>query len=448
MTVDPVTADPESAVTSPDFAAITADLMTRIDQLCLLTEVPGTVQRTFLSTTAARMHAALSAWALELGLDAWVDAAGNWHAALPGPTPDAPTFIIGSHLDTVPDGGKYDGLLGVALGLALAGTLKRGGATLPYRLEVLGFSEEEGVRFGVPFIGSLSALGEAGSMLGLRDPAGVSVEEAMRDFGLDPARLPDAALAGPHLGFLEFHIEQGPVLEAAGQPLGVVTALVGHHRLKITLTGRANHAGTTPMGLRQDALTAAAEWMLAAETLARATPGLVATVGQLQVFPGASNVIPGRAELTLDLRHQDDNLRAARLTELEAALHEIGDRRGVQTQAEVLTMIPAVPLDASLLAGLHRAAAETGLSAPELVSGAGHDAMIMSRAMPAAMLFLRTPGGLSHHPDEAVAPGDVQAALEVGWRFLLGLAAGPNSDQPNADQPDANQPDADQGEQA
>lgn len=426
------------APTPPDFAALATDLMERTETLCQLTEVPGTITRTFLSPVAAELHAALSAWAEGLGLRAWVDPAGNWHAERPGSTPEAPTFIIGSHLDTVPDGGRYDGLLGVLLGLALAGELQRRGAALPYRLEVLGFTEEEGVRYGVPFIGSLSALGEAGGMLALRDPAGVSVEQAMRDFGLDPGRFPEAVLAGPQLGFLEFHIEQGPVLEAAGQPLGVVTALVGHHRLKITFTGRANHAGTTPMHLRQDALTAAAEWMLAAETMARATPGLVATVGQLQVFPGASNVIPGRAELTLDLRHQSDALRAARLVELETALHEIGERRGVQTQAEVLTIIPAVPLDPALLAGLHRAAAEAGLSAPELVSGAGHDAMIMSRAMPAAMLFLRTPGGLSHHPDEAVAPGDVQAALEVGWRFLLGLAAGPN----------AAQPDADQGEQA
>ena len=419
MTADPVTADPVSA--PPDFAALTADLMARIDQLCLLTEVPGTIQRTFLSVAAARMHAALSAWAAELSLDAWVDSAGNWHAALPGPTPTAPTFIIGSHLDTVPDGGKYDGLLGVVLGLALAGQLRRGGATLPYRLEVLGFSEEEGVRFGVPFIGSLSALGQAGPLLEVHDSQGVSVRQAMHDFGLDDAHLEGATLSGPHLGFLEFHIEQGPVLEAAGQPLGLVSALVGHHRLKLTFTGRANHAGTTPMTLRQDALMAAAEWMLLAERLAQNTPGLVATVGQIQAFPGASNVIPGRAELTLDLRHADDHLRAAKLAELEAALYEVSARRGVQAQAEVLTVIPAVPLDASFQAGLQQAAGQLGLVPPTLVSGAGHDAMILARAMPAAMLFVRTPGGLSHHPDEAASHGDVQAALEVVWKFLLGL---------------------------
>ncbi len=405
----------------PDFAALSTDLMSRIEELCRLTEVPGTIQRTFLSPVAAELHAALSHWAGELGLHAWADAAGNWHAERPGASGAAPTFIIGSHLDTVPDGGRYDGLLGVVLGLVLAGELGRKGVTLPYRLEVLGLTEEEGVRFGVPFIGSLSALGQADELLELTDPQGISVRQAMRDFGLDDGQLPGAALSGDHLGFLEFHIEQGPVLEAAGESLGVVSALVGHHRLKITLTGRANHAGTTPMALRHDALTAAAEWMLEAERLARATPGLVATVGRLQVFPDASNVIPGRTELTLDLRHPDDGLRAARLAELEARLHQIGEERGVQTVAEVLTVIPAVPLDAGLLAGLHRAAAAAGLQPPELVSGAGHDAMIMSRAMPAAMLFLRTPGGLSHHPDEAVAASDVQAALTVGWNFLLGL---------------------------
>ncbi len=419
MTADPVIVSPVSA--TPDFAALTADLMNRIDSLCLLTEVPGTIQRTFLSRTAAEMHAALSAWATGLGLDAWVDPAGNWHAVLPGSAPDAPTFIIGSHLDTVPDGGKYDGLLGVALGLTLAGQLNRSSAVLPYRLEVLGFSEEEGVRFGVPFIGSLSALGQAGPLLNVQDSQGRSVRQAMRDFGLDDAHIEDATLSGPHLGFLEVHIEQGPVLEAAGQPLGLVSALVGHHRLKLSFTGRANHAGTTPMTLRQDALMAAAEWMLEAERLARDTPGLVATVGQIQAFPGASNVIPGRAELTLDLRHADDTLRAAKLAELEALLQQVSARRGVQAQAEVLTVIPAVPLDAGLQSGLQRAAGQLGLAPPTLVSGAGHDAMILARVMPAAMLFVRTPGGLSHHPDEAVAGEDVQAALEVVWKFLLGL---------------------------
>ena len=423
MTADPVSASPVNAVTSPDFTALTADLMNRIDQLCLLTEVPGTVQRTFLSAAAARMHAALSAWALELGLDAWIDTAGNWHAALPGSAPDAPTFIIGSHLDTVPDGGKYDGLLGVVLGLALAGQLKRSSAALPYRLEVLGFSEEEGVRFGVPFIGSLSALGQAGPLLDVTDAQGVSVRQAMHDFGLDDAHIEEATLSGPHLGFLEVHIEQGPVLEAAGQPLGLVSALVGHHRLKLTFTGRANHAGTTPMNLRQDALMAAAEWMLLAERLAQDTPGLVATVGQIQAFPGASNVIPGRAELTLDLRHADDTLRADKLAELEALLQQVSARRGVQARAEVLTVIPAVPLDEDFQAGLKRAAEHLDLTPPTLVSGAGHDAMILARSVPAAMLFVRTPGGLSHHPEEAASHGDVQAALEVVWNFLLGLGA-------------------------
>ena len=408
-------------MTVPDFAALTQGLMRRINTLCLLTEVPGTIQRTFLSSVAAELHRELSAWASELGLSAWVDAAGNWHAELPSGDPHAPTFIIGSHLDTVPDGGKYDGLLGVVLGLVLAGELKKAGAALPYRLEVLGFTEEEGVRFGVPFIGSLSTLGQAGELLELQDAEGRSVRRAMQDFGLDDSRLPEAVLAGPHLGFLEFHIEQGPVLEAAGQPLGIVSALVGHHRLKLTFTGRANHAGTTPMQLRQDALTAAAEWILAAERLAQDTPGLVATVGRIQVFPGASNVIPGRAELSLDLRHADDVLRAEKLTELKAALQSIGARRGVQVQAEVLTVIPAVPLSDDLRAALHTATTQSGLSTPELVSGAGHDAMIMARAMPAAMLFLRTPGGLSHHPDEAVADSDVVAALQVAWTFLLQL---------------------------
>ncbi|MFC4452386.1 allantoate amidohydrolase [Deinococcus sonorensis] len=402
----------------PDFDRLTQDLLRRIDELCLLTEVPGTITRTFLSETARQMHAALSGWAADLGLSAQVDEAGNWRARLPAAGPDAPTFYIGSHLDTVPDGGKYDGLLGVALGLALAGAVRASGQALPYHLEVLGFSEEEGVRFAVPFIGSLSFIGEVEPLLARTDAQGVTVSEAMQHFGLDPEQLAQAAPQTPALGYLEFHIEQGPVLEAAGQPLGIVSALVGQHRLGLTLTGRANHAGTTPMHLRHDAMSAAAEFILAAEQLALATPGLVATVGRLTAQPGAVNVIAGQVELTLDLRHADDRLRAERLESLLEQLQQLAQRRGVQAQVQVLAEIEAVPLDERLRHTLQAAARTLGLDAPELVSGAGHDAMILSRRMPSSMVFLRTPGGVSHHPAEAVAPADVTAALQLGWHAL------------------------------
>ena len=412
----------------PDFSTVAHALLRRIDGLCRHTERPGTVTRTFLSPAARELHAELSVWAGEMGLDAWLDPAGNWHARLPTAAdgPDSrPTFYLGSHLDTVPDGGRYDGLLGVVLALALAGALGEAGIPLPFGLEVLGFSEEEGVRFGVPFIGSLSALGEAGELLDLTDPDGVTVAQAMRDFGLNPARLSEAALPDGGLGYLEFHIEQGPVLEAAGQPLGGVSALVGQQRLDLTLSGRAGHAGTTPMELRHDALTAAAEWVLEVERLARSEPALAATVGQLRAFPGASNVIPGRVELTLDLRHPDDRVREEQLSGLLANLERICGRRGVRATWEERSQVGAVPLDPGLLQELREAARQVGLELPTLLSGAGHDAMILARRMPAAMLFLRTPGGVSHDPAEAVEGADVAAALRVGWHFLLGLAARP-----------------------
>ena len=423
MTADPVSASPVNAVTSPDFAAITADLMNRIDQLCQLTEVPGSVQRTFLSTTAARMHAALNAWATELGLDAWVDAAGNWHAVLPGPNPDAPTFIIGSHLDTVPDGGKYDGLLGVVLGLALAGQLKRSPAARPYRLEVLGFSEEEGVRFGVPFIGSLSALGQAGPLLDVRDSQGRSVRQAMRDFGLDDMHIGDATLSGPHLGFLEVHIEQGPVLEAAGLPLAVVPGIAGQTRILAGFTGKAGHAGTTPMALRHDALTAAARVVLEAERLAMEQPPLLATVGKLEVQPGAGNVIPGQVTFTLDVRHPDDDARESAIAALLAFCRELALERGLGWHWKIKQSHPAVACDPGLTSLLSAAVAAGQDRVPEVFSGAGHDAVVMAGVCPATMLFVRCRGGLSHHPDEYASPGDFAAALEAAVRFVLFLAA-------------------------
>lgn len=389
--------------------------------LAELTTTPGSITRLFLTPPMHDVHAFLTEWAQRLGMSARIDAAGNLRARWEGTGPNAPTLYLGSHLDTVPNAGAYDGILGVVLGFALVEAL--GGVRLPFALEVLGFSEEEGVRYGVPFFGSRALLGRAGPMLEMRDAGGQTLQEALNEFGLEAGALPSAELTGEALGYFEIHIEQGPVLEAAGQSVGIVEAIAGQNRFDLTFTGRASHAGTTPMPLRRDALAAAARFVVAAEDLARSTPGLVATVGMMEVKPGAGNVIPGEVACSLDIRHARDEVRLAVLPGLLASAKGFAEERGVTLTVRPKMEEQATPMHPQFRALLHQAAAEAGLPHPELVSGAGHDAMVMATRMPAAMLFVRSPGGLSHHPDEAVLAGDVADALAVGGRFLQLLAA-------------------------
>ena len=395
----------------------------RCRELAAFSEEPGFTTRTFLSGPMRDVHAVLSSWMTGLGMEVCVDAAGNLRGLYPalGASPHAPRLIIGSHLDTVPHAGPFDGVLGVVLAIGLIETLE--GSHLPYDIEVVGFSEEEGVRFGVPFVGSRAMAGAVDDDLLLRrDQGGSTVADAIRAFGLDPAALPQAAARGPLVGYLEFHIEQGPVLDRLGLPLGIVESIVGQSRAEAVFSGAAGHAGTTPMADRRDALAAAAEWISAVEVHAYNTPGLVATVGRLEVTPGATNVIPGECAAALDVRHADDALRRSAVDRLSAAARAIAVRRDIRlTWTERLDQA-GVQMDSSLTATLHRAVTRAGIPVHHLSSGAGHDAMIMASIMPAAMLFLRSPGGLSHHPDETVMEGDVAAALEAG-RFFLGELA-------------------------
>ena len=395
----------------------------RCRELAAFSEEPGVTTRTFLCGPMREVHALLSSWMTGLRMEVRVDAAGNLRGVYPAlsASPDAPRLIIGSHLDSVPRAGAFDGVLGVVIAIGLLEALE--GSRLPYAIEVVGFSEEEGVRFGVPFIGSRAVAGTVDEdLLSRRDRDGRSVADAIRAFGLDPATLPDAAARGSLVGYLEFHIEQGPVLERLGLPLGIVECIVGQSRAEAVFTGAAGHAGTTPMAGRRDALAAAAEWMTAVERHALNTPGLVATVGGLEVTPGAANVIPGRCSATLDVRHADDAVRRSAVETLSAAARGIAERRHIRlTWTERLDQ-EGVQMDSSLTATLERAVTLAGIPVHRLSSGAGHDAMIMASIMPAAMLFLRSPGGLSHHPDETVIEGDVAAALEAG-RFFLGELA-------------------------
>ena len=351
------------------------------------------------------------------GMTVQVDAIGNLRGLWPGLTPDAPRLLIGSHLDTVPNAGAFDGILGVVLGLALVEELR--GSHLPFAIEVIGFSEEEGVRFSKPFLGSLALIGQLyGGTLALEDADGISVEQSIRDFGLDPANIPSAKLSPKTFGYIEFHIEQGPVLESQDKPLGIVDAIAGQSRLQLNFIGKSNHAGTTPMRLRQDAMAAAAEWIVAVERIAKEHDGLVATVGRVEARPGAGNVIAGDVAATLDVRHAADATRLAALDEILQQAKTSAGRRGVTFSSRITLNQAAVPMDQRLTESLNQAVRLAGMEPVRMVSGAGHDAMIIAPTVPSCMLFLRSPGGLSHHPDETVLAEDVEAALAVGLEFL------------------------------
>jgi allantoate deiminase len=373
-------------------------------------------------------HRELAGWMEPLGADVQVDAAGNFRGVFPAAQPNAPRLLIGSHLDTVPNAGAYDGVLGVVLAIALLEELR--GRRLPFGIEVVAFSEEEGVRFGTPFIGSRALVGRLDpELLDTRDAQGISVQEAIERFGLNPEKLPQAELENDTLGYLEFHIEQGPVLEKLNLPLALVEAIAGQSRLEFTFLGRANHAGTTPMHLRCDALAGAAEWIGTVERVAQGVPGLVATVGKIESKPGATNVIAGEAWLTLDVRHSSDEIRTRVLVDLIRQAEGIAARRGLSVQERTLLSQRAVAMDSFLNGEIEQAILKTGCKPHRMVSGAGHDAMIMVERVPAAMIFLRTPGGISHDPAESVACKDVEKAIECGLHLLDQLAASPKFQQ-------------------
>jgi allantoate deiminase len=393
----------------------------RCKALATFSETPGVTTRTFLSEPMRDCHREITRWLEQAGAGVEIDAAGNLRALYPGAEPDAPRLLIGSHLDTVPNAGAYDGVLGVIIAVALLEAL--GGERLPFGIEVLGFSEEEGVRFRTPFIGSRALVGTLDEeLLTSKDEHGVSVQEAIEKFGLNPNAIPDAALTGDVLGYLEFHIEQGPVLEQVRRALGVVEAIVAQSRLEFTFVGSANHAGTTPMDLRRDAIAGAAEWIIEVEKGAQRIPGLTATVGKIEATPGAVNVIAGEARLTLDVRHKSDDVRAIAVRALITKAEEIAKRRGLTVRQCSQLLQPAVKMDSFLIGQIEEAIRKTGCEPYRMVSGAGHDAMIMAEKVPAAMIFVRTPGGISHNPDETVEVEDVAKALESGLHLLVLLA--------------------------
>ena len=408
--------------TTIDIAKLVEEVIARCRTLASFSEDACGTRRTFLSAPMRDCHKEITHWLEPLGAQVRVDAAGNLRAIYPAVVSVAPRLLMGSHLDTVPNAGAYDGILGVVLAVALLQALQ--GRKLPYGIEVVGFSEEEGVRFGTPFIGSRALVGRLDEeLLARTDAQGISVRNAIEDFGLNPGEIAQAALKDDVLAYLEFHIEQGPVLEKLGRPLGVVEAIAGQSRLEVTFVGRANHAGTTPMDLRHDALPGAAEWITEVERVARSVPGLVATVGSVEAKPGATNVIAGEVRLSLDVRHSADDARLRAVEELIRRADQIAQSRGLSAHQNTWLSQSAVSMDPFLTGQIEAAIRKAGCEPPRMVSGAGHDAMILAEIVPAAMIFLRTPGGISHDPMESVAVDDVAKAIECGVYLLDQLAS-------------------------
>src|SRR5258708_16948894 len=342
-----------------------------------MTEEPGRITRRYLTPPMHSVHNHLRDRMEKLGMRVRVDAAGNLRGLWEPRESGEKRLIIGSHLDSVPNAGAYDGVLGVAV--ALEWIQMAGEMDLPFTIEAIGFSEEEGVRYGVPFLGSTAVAGCFDRrLLDLRDEEGLTLEQTIRSFGLDPAAIDEAKIGNDVIGFIEVHIEQGPVLEASDVSVAAVTGVVGQTLGILTFTGHANHAGTTPIHLRRDALAAAAEWISIVEGLALRSEGLVATVGQIRIQPNAVNVIPGTAEVSLDCRHVEDAVRTCAANELLARAGEIAGRRGLETEWNELVNQAAVPMDPHLTALMADAIREAGLSKKRMTSGAGHDAMIMA----------------------------------------------------------------------
>ncbi|WP_438479987.1 allantoate amidohydrolase [Oleiharenicola lentus] len=408
--------------------AVLKKLVADLGELGAISDEPGKLTRTFLSPAMARATQFVSARMQAAGLTVRTDSVGNIIGRFESAIPNAPTLLLGSHLDTVRDAGNYDGPLGVLLPIAALAEIRDRGVRLPFHVEVIGFSEEEGVRFASAYLGSEGYTGKLKEQtLQLKDVEGVTIRAALEKFNGGKFMLPKPTHARRDLlGYVEVHIEQGPVLEAEKIAVGVVSAIAGQSRFKLTWTGKAGHAGTTPMKLRRDALAGAAEFTLAAEQLARASrDGLVATIGALSVAPGAANVIPGGVVHTLDVRHARDASRKKALLALGKVAAQIAKRRGLKVSWQRTQDNGAVACSPELTDQLARVVKSVQGRSLSLVSGAGHDGVVMAQLTEIAMLFVRCREGLSHHPDEYAAPKDIGVALAVIVEFLLLLSEQP-----------------------
>jgi allantoate deiminase len=395
-------------------------IIDRLRQLGQISDEPDVLTRTFLSPAMDTATRLVGQWMAEAGLEVTRDDWGNIIGRLASKNSGAKTLLLGSHLDTVRNAGCYDGPLGVLLALAACEEIRRADAALLFHIDVIGFSDEEGVRFQSAYLGSKAIAGLITEEdLKLVDETG----EALAQVVGNPLKLPSSRYAaGDLLGYVEAHIEQGPVLEAGGRALGVVTAIAAQSRYSCSFTGRAGHAGTTPMNLRQDALAGAAEFIALVEKVGQETAGLVATVGQIKVQPNVSNVIPESVVLSLDVRHAQSSVVKLMLDRLAREGNLLAERRNLTFSLGVVQSSESVDCDPSLTVALGKAVGKLQPDVPHLVSGAGHDGVILSRIAPIAMLFVRCRNGLSHHPDEYAEPEDIGLALTALTTFIREMA--------------------------
>ncbi|WP_174510315.1 allantoate amidohydrolase [Klebsiella oxytoca] len=402
-------------------------VMARADELAAISATAQGLTRVYLSPEHLQANQQVARWMTQAGMTVWQDSVGNICGRYEGAQEGAPAILLGSHLDTVRNAGRYDGMLGVLTAIAVVEDLHRQGQRLAKAIEIVGFGDEEGTRFGITLLGSRGLTGTwPEGWLAQCDADGISVAQAMVQAGLDPARIRQAERQVEDISaYLELHIEQGPCLEQAGLALGVVEAINGARRLNCRFTGEAGHAGTVPMLHRRDALAAAAEWMMLIETMTRQQAGnLVATVGTLRCAPGAVNVIPGEVTLTLDIRGPQDGPLDALLNALLEEAQAIAARRQLQFSADEFYRIAATACDRHLQAVLATAVHEVQGISLSLPSGAGHDAIAIGERWPVGMLFVRCKGGVSHHPAESVTQPDVALAIEALHRAVWRLAVG------------------------
>jgi allantoate deiminase len=397
--------------------------MTRLKAFADFTDEPRRLTRLFLSEAHRQAAHTFIGWCGEVGLRAKIDAAGNVVARYEGKRAGAPALMLGSHIDTVRDAGAYDGNYGALAALAVVERLSARDERLDHAVEIVAFGDEEGVRFRTTLTGSRALAGNyPRDVLDQKDAGGVLMRDALKAFGGDPERA--GALRRPDVAaFVEAHIEQGPTLEVEGLPLGVVTAINGATRLEVVVDGVAGHAGATPMNLRHDALAAAAEIMLAIEERACREPDLVATVGRLEAWPGATNVIPGHVQFSIDLRAPSDANRATALADVEARIFTIAARRGVQASIAKSHEASAYVCDPNIVAGLTKAVEAVGVPPRLLPSGAGHDTMAMGALCPAGMLFVRCKDGVSHNPLESITVEDCAIGLKALIQFARDFRA-------------------------
>jgi allantoate deiminase len=395
-------------------------IMQRCDALARHSELSGGLTRVFLSPQCRAANEAVLGWMREAGMQALLDPIGNVLGRFEGERPGLPCLMLGSHLDTVRDAGRYDGMLGVISAIECVDFLDKQKTRLPFAIEVVGFGDEEGVRFGTTMLGSRAIAGTLErSELEAKDAQGVSIAGALRAFGLDPERIGEARRQKERvLAYAELHIEQGPVLEAEGLPVGVVTAINGFSRLRVTLSGTAGHAGTVPMNLRRDALAAAAECVLAVEEIAKSDPELVGTVGRIEASPGAINVIPGRVMFTVDVRAPKDDLRLSTVSSLSGRIEKLARARSIDCKIEKLQELGVAACAPWLMAQMDRAVAAEGIKVRRMPSGAGHDGMALKQIADIAMLFVRCKGGVSHNPAESIIQEDAGASARVLLRFI------------------------------